>query len=40
MIQIGAQSANIEEAIKLLGAIMAKEGFVEEAYWEDFFKRE
>jgi galactitol PTS system EIIA component len=40
MIQIGAEAANTEEAIKLLGAMMAKEGFVEEAYWEDVFKRE
>jgi len=40
MIQIGAQAVNTEEAIKLPGAMMAKEGFVEEAYWEDVYKRE
>jgi PTS system galactitol-specific IIA component len=40
MIQIGAEAANTEEAIKLVGAMMAHEGFVEEAYSEDVFKRE
>jgi galactitol PTS system EIIA component len=40
MIKIGAEAANTEEAIKLVGAMMAKEGFVEEAYAEDVFKRE
>jgi len=40
MIQVGAQAANTEEAIKLLGAMMAREGFVEETYWEDVYKRE
>jgi len=40
MMQVGAQAANTEEAIKLLGTMMADEGFVEEAYWEDVYKRE
>ena len=40
MMRVGAQAANTEEAIKLLGAMMAREGFVEEAYWEDVYKRE
>ena len=40
MIRVGAQAANTEEAIRLLGAMMAEEGFVEEAYWEDVYKRE
>jgi PTS system galactitol-specific IIA component len=40
MMQVNAQAANTEEAIKLLGGMMASEGFVEEAYWEDVYKRE
>jgi PTS system galactitol-specific IIA component len=40
MMRVGAQAANTEEAIKLLGAMMADEGFVEETYWEDVYKRE
>ncbi len=40
MMRVGAHAANTEEAIKLLGGIMAEEGFVEEAYWEDVYKRE
>jgi len=40
MMQVGAHAANTEEAIKLLGTMMADEGFVEEAYWEDVYKRE
>ena len=40
MMQVGAKAANTEEAIKLLGAMMAQEGFVEAAYWEDVLKRE
>jgi PTS system galactitol-specific IIA component len=40
MMTVGAQAANTEEAIKLLGGMMAQEGFVEEAYWEDVYKRE
>jgi galactitol PTS system EIIA component len=40
MIKIGAEAANTEEAIRLVGAMMAKEGFVEEAYADDVFKRE
>lgn len=40
MMQVGAQAANTEEAIKLLGGMMAQEGFVEDSYWEDVFKRE
>ncbi len=40
MIRVGAQAANTEEAIRLLGAMMAVEGFVKEAYWEDVYKRE
>jgi len=40
MMQVNAQAANTEEAIKLLGRMMASEGFVEEAYWEDVYKRE
>jgi PTS system galactitol-specific IIA component len=40
MMQVGAQAANTEEAIKLLGGMMAQEGFVEEAYWKDVYKRE
>lgn len=40
MMRVGAQASNTEEAIKLLGAIMAEEGFVEETYWEDVYNRE
>jgi PTS system galactitol-specific IIA component len=40
MMKVNAQAPDTEEAIKLLGAMMAKEGFVEEAYWEDVYKRE
>jgi len=40
MIRVGAEAANTEEAIKLLGTIMAQEGFVEEQYWKDVLKRE
>ena len=40
MIKIGAEAANTEEAIRLVGAMMTREGFVEEAYTEDVFKRE
>ena len=40
MMLVGAEAANAEEAIKLLGGVMAQEGFVEEAYWEDVYKRE
>ena len=38
--RVRAQAANTEEAIKLLGVIMAEAGFVEDAYWEDVYKRE
>ena len=40
MMQVGAKAANTAEAIQLLGAIMAREGFVEETYWKDVLKRE
>ena len=40
MMRVGAKAADTEEAIKLLGGMMAEEGFVEEAYWEDVYKRE
>jgi len=40
MMRVGAKAADTEEAIKLLGGMMAEEGFVEVAYWEDVYKRE
>ena len=40
MMRVGSLAANTEEAIKLLGGMMAAEGFVEESYWEDVYKRE
>jgi galactitol PTS system EIIA component len=40
MMRVGAKAANTEEAIKLLGTLMAQADFVEEAYWEDVYKRE
>jgi len=40
MMRVGAHAASTEEAIKLLGGIMAEAGFVEEVYWEDVYKRE
>src|SRR4030066_2057583 len=40
MIRVGAQAGTTEEAIRLLGDMMAQEGFVEETYWEDVYQRE
>lgn len=40
MIRTGAQAADTEEAIRLLGGMMSSKGYVEEAYWEDVLKRE
>jgi PTS system galactitol-specific IIA component len=40
MIAVGAQAADTKEAIQLLGGMMAKNGYVEELYWEDVLKRE
>jgi PTS system galactitol-specific IIA component len=40
MIAVGAQAADTQEAIQLLGGMMAKKGYVEELYWEDVLKRE
>ncbi len=40
MMRVSAKAANTEEAIKLLGTLMAQADFVGEAYWEDVYKRE
>jgi PTS system galactitol-specific IIA component len=40
MMRTGAIARNTEEAIKLLGGMMADEGFVEDLYWQDVYARE
>lgn len=40
MMRAGAVAANAEDAIRLLGGMMAAEGFVEDLYWQDVYARE
>jgi PTS system galactitol-specific IIA component len=40
MMRVGAEAKNTEEAIRLVGGMMAAEGYVEELYWQDVYARE
>ncbi len=40
MIAVGAEANDTTEAIKMLGGLMADNGYVEPLYWEDVLKRE
>ena len=40
MMRVGAQAENADDAIRLLGEVMAEAGYVEETYWQDVLQRE